>query len=207
MGPSPVPRLLARALAVSLLGCLAPSAWARAQSLPHVVVRTGLGEIEVEIDTVHAPITAGNFLRYVDGGFYEAGFFHRTVRPDNQPSNLVKIEVIQGGVDSVDREGFPPIVLERTTVTGLRHLDGTISMARAGPDTATSDFFICVGDQPELDVGGRRNPDGQGFAAFGRVIRGMDVVRGIQSSHAEEQKLTPPIRIRNIERKRTPDAR
>jgi len=172
-----------------------------------VVVRTGLGEIEVEIDTVHAPITAGNFLRYVDGGFYEAGFFHRTVRPDNQPSNLVKIEVIQGGVDSVDREGFPPIVLERTTVTGLRHLDGTISMARAGPDTATSDFFICVGDQPELDVGGRRNPDGQGFAAFGRVIRGMDVVRGIQSSHAEEQKLTPPIRIRNIERKRTPDAR
>ena len=79
--------------------------------------------------------------------------------------------------------------------TGLRHLDGTLSMARDGPDTATGDFFICIGDQPELDFGGRRHPDGQGFAAFGRVVRGMDVVRAIQAAPADAQHLTPPVRI------------
>ena len=94
----------------------------------------------------------------------------------------------------------PALPLERTRDTGLRHLDGTLSMARAGPDTATSDFFICIGDQPELDFGGKRNPDGQGFAAFGRVTKGMDVVRRIQQAPAEGQTLTPPVSILNIER-------
>src|SRR4051812_21814270 len=93
------------------------------------------------------------------------------------------------------KDEFAPIKLERTRDTKLKHTDGAISMARDQPDTATADFFICIGDQPELDFAGKRNPDGQGFAAFGKVIRGMDVVRKIQSSPADGQKLTPPIKI------------
>ena len=92
------------------------------------------------------------------------------------------------------------IALERTRATGLSHVDGAVSMARDGPDSATSDFFLCLGDQPSLDFGGRRNPDGQGFAAFGRVVRGMEVVRRIQQSPAEGQRLTPPIAIVTVRR-------
>jgi peptidyl-prolyl cis-trans isomerase A (cyclophilin A) len=160
----------------------------------HVRIQTELGDIELELDAVHAPVTTANFLRYVDAQFYDGGQFHRTVKPDNQPDNKVRIEVIQAGVNPVrEKDSWPPIPLERTNQTGLSHRDGTVSMARDGPDTATADFFICIGDQPELDFGGKRNPDGQGFAAFGRVIRGMDVVKKIQAAPAVEQKLTPPI--------------
>ena len=150
----------------------------------------------MELVAESAPATAANFLRYVDAGHYDGGVFHRTVTPANQPQNKVKIEVVQAGANPAkEREGFAPIQLERTSKTGLRHVDGAISMARDGPDTATSDFFICIGAQPELDYGGARNPDGQGFAAFGRVVEGMDVVRRIQRSPAEGQKLAPPVRI------------
>lgn len=173
---------------------------AAAQSLPHVVIQTSLGSIEVEVDTVRAPITGLNFLRYVDQGSYRGGRFHRTVRPDNQPDNQVKIEVIQGGPDPRRSKDAAAIPLERTSATGLSHQDGTLSMARDGPDTATSEFFICIGDQPELDLGGKRNPDGQGFAAFGRVVRGMDVVRAIQTARAQGQQLTPVIEIQAIVR-------
>ena len=115
---------------------------------------------------------------------------------NNQPTNNVKIQVIQAqGTPSRQGELFPPIPLERTRDTGIKHLDGTLSMARNGPDTAQDSFSICLGDQPELDFGGKRNPDGQGFAAFGHVIKGMDVVRKIQESPANGQGLTPPIRI------------
>jgi peptidyl-prolyl cis-trans isomerase A (cyclophilin A) len=174
---------------------------AGAQAYPRVVIQTDLGNIEVEIDTAHAPLTAANFLRYVDLGFYRFGRFHRTVRSDNQPNSKVKIAVVQAGLDSLRVKDFPPIKLERTNVTKLLHKDGTISMARDGPDTATSDFFICVGDQPALDYGGKRNPDGQGFAAFGRVMLGMDVVRKINAAPANGQALEPPVRITNIVRK------
>jgi peptidyl-prolyl cis-trans isomerase A (cyclophilin A) len=167
----------------------------------HVVMRTDLGEIEMEIDTAHAPATAGNFLKYVDGGLYDGGLFHRTVRPDNQREKPVKIAVIQGAANPSRRSAFlPPIPLERTNTTGLAHKDGTVSMARDAPDTATDEFFICVGDQPELDFGGKRNPDGQGFAAFGRVVRGMDVVRRIQESPANVETLRPPIKIVQLRR-------
>ena len=167
-----------------------------------VLLRTGLGEIEVEIDSSRAPITGANFLRYVDGGFYDGGRFHRTVRLDNQPGKNVLIEVVQAGASPTPaRPGFEPILLERTKDTGLRHRDGTISMARDGPDTATSDFFICIGDQPELDFGGKRNPDGQGFAAFGHVQSRMDVVRKIQGQPADGQSLTPPVPILSARRR------
>lgn len=164
-------------------------------------IETSMGNIEAEIDSAKAPRTATNFLRYVDAGAFTNGQFHRTVRADNQPNDSVRIAVIQGSADTAAaRRGFPPIELERTSVTGLRHLDGTLSMARGGPDTATSSFFICIGNQPALDFGGHRNLDGQGFAAFGHVTKGMDIVKQIQMSPAEAQRLTPPIAITRIVR-------
>ena len=164
---------------------------------PHVIIETSLGEIEVAIATEKAPITASNFLRYVKEGRYTQGRFHRTVRMDNQPASQIKIEAIQAG-PAPGAKAFPPIPLERTSVTGILHQDGVISMARAGPDTATADFFLCIGDQPALDFGGQRNPDGQGFAAFGRVVRGAEVVKRIQQSPYAQQRLTPPMTILRI---------
>jgi peptidyl-prolyl cis-trans isomerase A (cyclophilin A) len=167
-----------------------------------VVIRAELGDIEVELNAAKAPITVANFLRYVDAKRYDGGRFHRTVKPDNQPDDKVKIAVVQAGVDPAKtKDDFPAIKLERTRDTGLRHKDGTISMARDGPDTATSDFFICIGDQPDLDFGGKRNPDGQGFAAFGRVVKGMDVVKKIHAAKADGQTLTPAVRIVQVARR------
>jgi peptidyl-prolyl cis-trans isomerase A (cyclophilin A) len=166
-----------------------------------IVIETDKGDIEVELDPAKAPNTVENFLKYVDGKFYEGGRFHRTVTPDNQPNNKVKIEVVQAGINPEKVKGeFKPIKLERTKDTGLAHKAGTISMARAEADSATSDFFICIGDQPELDFGGKRNPDGQGFAAFGRVTKGMDVVKKIQGAAADGQTLKPPVTIKKIAR-------
>ena len=193
---------MAMAVAVAISAGAAPEAvsvpsTAEAATLARVRLETTLGTIDVEIDTARAPVTAANFLGYVRRGDYVGGRFHRTVRPGNQPANKVLIDVVQAGRDpDADRADLPPIPLERTSVTGLRHVDGALSMARDGPDTATSDFFICVGDQPELDFGGRRNSDGQGFAVFGRVVAGMDVVRRIHAAPADGQSLAPPIAIR-----------
>ena len=174
-----------------------------------VRVQTELGDIVIEVDPVKAPLTTANFLRYVDGGHYDGGTFHRTVKMDNQPESTVKIEVIQAGVNP-DRakEGFAAIPLERTSVTGILHRDGVVSMARGAPDSATSGWFVCINDQPSLDFGGNRNPDGQGFAAFGRVITGLDVVRKIQAApsstnrttNTEAQRLIPAIKILKVAR-------
>ena len=166
-----------------------------------IVIETELGDIEANVDAAHAPGTAANFLKYVDAGYYSGGRFHRTVTPENQPNDQVRIEVIQAGIDPEhDPRKFPPIPIERTSVTGLRHTDGALSMARREVDSAQSDFFICIGDQPELDFGGRRNPDGQGFAAFGEVTKGMGVVRKVQRAPRDAQRLTPPVRILGIRR-------
>lgn len=169
---------------------------------PRIVISTGLGDIVVEVFEEEAPITAANFLRYVDDGLFDGGSFYRVVRMDNQPDNDVKIEVIQGGRRGLPRdEGLPAIKHETTGTTGILHVDGAISMARSQPGSASSEFFICIGDQPELDFGGRRNPDGQGFAAFGKVVRGMDVVREIQQQPDERQYLDDGIVIISITRK------
>jgi peptidyl-prolyl cis-trans isomerase A (cyclophilin A) len=162
-------------------------------------ITTTEGEIQVRVYPEKAPLTAANFLRYAEAGLYNGTAFFRVVTPENQPRDKVRIEVIQGG-DVPEGKCFPPIAHETTAMTGLRHRDGAISMARAEPGTATSSFFICVGDQPELDFGGRRNPDGQGFAAFGRVVAGMDVVRRIQRLEADGQTLRKPIAIQSIVR-------
>ncbi|HYQ58011.1 MAG TPA: peptidylprolyl isomerase, partial [Draconibacterium sp.] len=170
-----------------------------AQELPRVEMKTNYGEIIVEIDIINAPITAKNFLEHVEANTFENALFYRVVRLDNQPNNDVKIEVIQGGIYSEPGiEAIKPIAHETTETSGLKHLDGTLSMARMEPGTASTEFFICVGDQPELDFGGKRNPDGQGFAAFGQVISGMDVVRKIQQQKDEQQTLVEKVKIKEM---------
>ena len=167
-----------------------------------VIINTGFGEIHVALDLQNAPVTSANFLRYVDAGLFDSACFYRVVRPDNQQNDSIRIAVIQGGrYNQEETGGFPPIAHETTELTGIRHLNGTISMARWTPGTATSEFFICVGDQPELDYGAKRNPDGQGFAAFGQVTKGMDVVMKIHSIEAPAQYLDKPILIYSIKRK------
>jgi peptidyl-prolyl cis-trans isomerase A (cyclophilin A) len=167
-------------------------------------METGAGIIQVELYPGAAPATVANFLMYVDRGAYDGAAFYRNVRPENQP-NPVKIEVIQGGLDPVlNVDTLPPIPHESTDKTGILHRDGVISMARYGPGTATSEFFICVGDQPALDFGGKRNPDGYGFAAFGKVIKGMDVVKKIHEGEVsgDFQLLVTPVKIMHMYRKR-----
>lgn len=172
------------------------------EGLVPIVIETELGAMEAVLDSASAPVTVTNFLRYVDAGLFDDARFFRSVRMDNQPDDSVKIEVIQAALSRERaREEFPPIPLERTSVTGLHHLDGTLSMARAGPDTGTSSFSIVINDQPELDFGGRRNPDGQGFAAFGRVTAGMEIARRIQARPTDGQQLQSPVRIVRIVRK------
>jgi peptidyl-prolyl cis-trans isomerase A (cyclophilin A) len=179
-----------------------------------VILETEKGTIEIEINVAKAPMTAENFLKYVDGGFYDGGRFTRTVRPDTENRTDFPIQVIQATVSPSRATGaFPAIPLERTNATGLLHKNGVISMARGNAaDTATNQFFICIGDQPELDFGGKRNADGQGFAAFGRVIIGMDVVEAIQRAPVSKdpqdpkllrQTLAPPILITKARRKTT----
>jgi peptidyl-prolyl cis-trans isomerase A (cyclophilin A) len=184
-----------------------------------VAIETELGVLTLEVDTVRAPITSANFLKYVDAGLYDGGEFHRTVRPNTELRADAPIQVVQARINPARAsEGFGPIPLERTSTTGLKHLNGTVSMARdvtptsPGPDTATSGFFICIGDQPVLDFAGKRSPDGQGFAAFGKVVDGMDVVKKIQMSSAPPgtpgtplaatgQTLVPTIKILRAYRK------
>ncbi|MGH9722715.1 MAG: peptidylprolyl isomerase [Bryobacteraceae bacterium] len=199
---------------MSRLGVLLLLASACVRAEVAIVIRTELGAIEAVLDDKRAPVTVSNLLKYVDAGHFNGGQFFRTVRssPDNQPQTPVKIDVVQAAVKAeFGDKGFPPIPLERTRDTGLKHVNGALSMARGGPDTAAGSFSICIGDQPELDFGGKRQPDGQGFAVFGRVTAGMDVARKIHESPAGpsnakgvaagNQRLTPPIRILSIHRK------
>lgn len=173
-----------------------------------VRLETSLGNIDIAVDTAHAPVTGANFLKYVDAKLYDGGQFHRATRPDNYtpaPPDKPAMAIIQARINPERRgEGFDPIPLERTSVTGLQHVVGTISMARAAQaDTARSDFFICLDDQPSLDFGGKRFDDAQGAAAFGRIVAGMDVVRRIQQQPTNaaadtamgKQSLAPPVTI------------
>ncbi len=166
---------------------------------PVVVMETNLGDIHIELYAEQAPITANNFIRYIQENRHRGATFYRVVHDGNQDSSPVKIAVIQGGLYEDDHpQALPPIPHENTTETGVLHLDGVISMARYGPGTATFEFFICVGDQPALDHGGDRNPDNHGFAAFGRVIEGMEVVKIIHQQPEKDQFLEPRIPINNM---------
>ena len=172
-----------------------------------VTMATSLGKIELELYPDKAPITVENFIRLVDGGHLDGGTFYRVVSPENDNGSPV-ISVIQGDIGDAESP-FPPIAHETTAVTGMPHLDGSISMARAEVGTATTEIFICIGDQPALDFGGTRNDDGQGFAVFGQVVSGMEVVRAIHESPADAptefeyfqgQLLEEPVVIESIQR-------
>jgi peptidyl-prolyl cis-trans isomerase A (cyclophilin A) len=199
---------LAKAGAAAYAGARGDLPAASNDRLVRIVLRTAVGRIDLAIDVERAPLSAADFLRYVDQGLYAGGGFYRVVRPDNDPSP-VHIAVVQGGV--IDpAKALPPVAHEPTSRTGILHKDGVISLARneVGTGSATA-FFICLGDQPELDFGGRRHADGQGFAAFGRVLSGMQVVRRIgqmkvAKADAERamsgQMLRSPVRFLSVRR-------
>lgn len=161
------------------------------------VIETELGNITLEVYPEKAPITVKNFKAYIARNNFEGASFYRVVRMDNQPKDSIKIEVIQGGFINY-KNSLPSITHETTDKTGVLHKDGVISMARGKPGTASSAFFICVGNQPSLDFGGMRNPDGQGFAAFGKVIKGMKIVKKIQIKETNGQYLKKEIKINKI---------
>ncbi|MBN8941189.1 MAG: peptidylprolyl isomerase [Rhizobiales bacterium] len=166
---------------------------------PRVNIATELGDFIVEVYPDRAPVSANNFLAYVDKGLLDGQSVYRIVTMANQPADTRhKIEVIQFGWRGAEGQEppLPRIAHETTDVIGLKHLDGTLSMARLATGTASAGFFICIGDQPSLDFGGGRHPDGQGFAAFGKVVEGMDVVRRIHATRAEPvDRMARPVLI------------
>lgn len=168
---------------------------------PHIAIQTGLGNIEVELYLDKAPVSAGAFLSYIDSGFYKKAAFYRVLNQDNQPSDAFKAELIQGGIWRTNHKLFvsvPGIKHETTEQTGILHKDGIISLARQEPGTATTEFFICLGDQPGFDYGGENNPDKQGYAAFGKVIKGMNIIKTIYNRPENDQAFTPPVIIYDI---------
>jgi len=162
------------ALAATSAGAESPPAPVAA--LTRVVLQTALGAITIELAPT-APITSANFLRYVDARRFDGAVFYRAVKTADDPL----FGLIQGGPRDSDK-AFPPIAHESTTQTGLLHKDGALSMARYAPGTATSEFFVCIGDQPSLDADPSLPGDNLGFAAFAHVTDGMDVVRAILKS-------------------------
>lgn len=188
--------------------CLNVSAAYAGDEIARVLMVTGEGNIDIELYLDKAPLTAENFLALVDGGHLDGASFYRVVTYEND-NGKPKIEVIQGGLGEEKESPFEPIAHETTEQTGILHTDGVISMARGDVGTASSEFFICIGDQPGLDYGEMRNPDRQGFAAFGRVTKGMDVVRRINglpadapsdSEYTEGQILADPVPIISVKR-------
>jgi len=188
-----------------------PAAWLLCADAPGATgggvvrtrVETDIGAFAIEVDSAVAPRTVANYLAHVDGKFLDGGSVYRVVTLANQgPEIRYKIEVVQWGMGLADGRAspLPTIAHETTRDSGISHRDGTVSMARSTPGSAASEFFICIGDQPELDFGGGRNPDGQGFAAFGRVVAGQDVVRALHARGQASQYLAPPIGVRTVRR-------
>lgn len=170
---------------------------------PHVEITTSFGDIEVELYPKQAPVTVAAFLSYIDSGYYKKSSFYRVLVDEDQPSYAPKSEIIQGGIWKANSQllsKIPGIKHETTQQTKLSHTDGTISLARLAPGTAHTEFFICVGDQPGFDFGGENNPDRQGYAAFGKVIRGMDVVKHMYAAPERDGEFTPQIFIHRIRR-------
>ena len=170
------------------------------KNLPDIVrirIETSAGSIVVALDHKHAPITTSNFVRYVDDHRFDGTSFYRASRNKWAPRQ----GFIQGGIAHASRLMLPPIRLEPTSETGLKHLDGTISMAHATPDTAMGDFTIDVGAQPGLDAKpGSRKPEDMGYAAFGQVVQGMDVARRILAAPTAGENITTPVRIIRVAR-------
>ena len=169
---------------------------------PHVIIATGFGDIEIALYTDKAPQTANAFLEFVENGVYKRSSFYRILSTDNQPMGTNAAELIQGGIYATNKtDSFKTIPHETTQATGLSHTHGTVSLARQAPGTGSTEFFICIGDQKGFDFGGENNADGQGYAAFGRVVSGMDVVQKIYRQNESGQFFSPPVPIINIKRK------
>ncbi|NML04559.1 peptidylprolyl isomerase [Sphingomonas sp. G-3-2-10] len=192
--------MIRRLLALLALTLMAiPAAAQTATPAPPAPVRVALetsaGRIVIEVDREHAPVTAANFLRYVDQKRLDGTVFYRAVRVAEN------FGFIQFGVQNAAKRVLPPIRHEPTTQTGLKHLNGSISIARTAPGTARGDFTIMLGDQPSFDADPAKPGDNAGYATFGRVVEGMDVVRKIQESpvaeggHFKGEMLAPPVRI------------
>jgi peptidyl-prolyl cis-trans isomerase A (cyclophilin A) len=183
---------------------LASGSPAFAAAAQRVLVRvdTELGALLIAVFPRKAPVTTANFLAYVDAHYLDDGSVYRIVTPDNQhPEPAVKVSLVQWGMNLGQQPPpLPPIAHETTAMTGLRHRHGTVSMARLEPGTAASEFFICVGDQPELDFGGHRNPDGAGFAAFGEVVVGGQVLDALYARAESDHMLRRPIPLRGVAR-------
>jgi len=184
-------------------------ALADGNNYPEVEFDTDAGSFVVAVYTDRAPVSSASFLAYVDQGLYEGAAFYRAVRHDNDKGAPV-VEVIQSGLLDESKE-LAAVAHESTHFTGILHTDSIISLARAEPGTGGgAAFFICIGDQPGLDYGATRNPDGLGFAAFGKVIEGMDVVQNIHrmdangpsdSDYTKGQILTTPVMINKAARR------
>lgn len=168
-----------------------------------VVLQTSLGDIHVALEKDRAPITAGNFLRYVDLKRFDGITFYRAVKIDEEG----KYGLVQGGLRNDPKRVFKPIAHEFPAATGLSHLDGAISMAHTGPGTAVADFFFVIGDLTDLD--GKGTPEKPGYPVFGRVTEGMDVLRAIMVMPRSEevgdgsmkgQMLASPVRILTVRR-------
>jgi peptidyl-prolyl cis-trans isomerase A (cyclophilin A) len=175
----------------------------RLQTEPHVCVETALGQLVIAVISSRAPRTAENFLKYVDGRYLDGCSVYRVVTPDNQnPPPEVTTSVIQWGMGLKEfaLAPFPPVAHESTSITGLTHCDGAVSLARFAPGTGASEFFFCIGDQPQLDYGGRRNTDGAGFAVFGQVVAGEAVLAEIYARAESDHLLKRPIPILKVAR-------
>jgi peptidyl-prolyl cis-trans isomerase A (cyclophilin A) len=169
---------------------------------PRLLIETSLGDITVEVYPDKAKQSAGAFLANAEAGLYTDGSFYRVLNMENQPSNAPKAELVQGGIwQKKTAPGSKTLIPhESTKQTGILHTDGVLSLARQEPGTASTEFFICIGNQPGFDHGGENNPDGEGYAAFGKVVKGMDVVRRIYSRPENNQYFDPPIAIYKIKR-------
>jgi peptidyl-prolyl cis-trans isomerase A (cyclophilin A) len=193
-----------RSLLCFLLIALFSACTTKNPDRPHVVIQTSAGDIEVELYLREAPKTAGAFLSYVASGFYKNGSFYRVLNEDNQTTGSPASNLIQGGIWKTNHNkavSLPGVPHETTRDTHILHTDGVISLARDKPGTGTTEFFICVGSQPGFDFDGENNPDGQGYAAFGKVVSGMDVVRTLYARPESNQAFTPQIPIYNIVQK------
>jgi len=169
---------------------------------PHILINTQLGDIEVELFPEKAPKTVAAFLSFIDSGFYNNSSFYRVLKADELPSDN-NTGLIQGGTWQTNpslKTRITGIEHESTKQSGLSHQSGTISLARTTPGSATTEFFICIGDQSALDHGMQGTEDGQGFAAFGKVFKGMPVVRKIQAQQSHGDSFDEKIKIYKISR-------
>ncbi len=170
---------------------------------PHIEIQTEKGDIEIELYPLQAPKTVAAFLSYIDSGYFNNGSFYRVLNDENQASNAEKTELIQGGIWQTKNKmamKIPGVPHETTEQTHILHTDGVISLARREPGTATTEFFICIGRQPGLDYGGENVEDKQGYATFGKVVKGMDIVRKIYRQPENDQHFDPPVAIFDIKR-------